>query len=171
MKKLKILVFFLLGILSFSACEKDDICVDGDTQLLVIRFYDAEDTTALKVVPNLRVVGVGIGSPVDTFSDRSSSLDSIGIPLRTDNPLTEFNFIINSEDDENSVEIGNSDLVGFSYQINEVFISRACGFVAEYENLSTDFTAAPENWIQSIRIVNTSVKQEENLIAHVKIFH
>ncbi len=172
MNRLQIIFIFLACILPFSACEKDDICVDGDTPLLIIRFYDAADPTAFKEVPGLRVIGLGNDVVVDTFTDRSSTLDSIGIPLKTIDPLTAFTFILDSADDENGVEVGNSDTVTFAYEIEEEFVSRACGFVVNYDNLSSDFTASPENWIQSIEIVKTQVTLEtEETTAHVKIFH
>lgn len=171
MNRLRITLIFLLCI-TFSACEKDDICVDSDTSLLIIRFYDAENPTEFKAVPGLRVIGVGNDDTVDTFADRVSTLDSIGIPLKTNNPLTEFTFIMDSADDENGIETGNSDALAFSYEIREEFISRACGFIANYESLSSDFTAAPENWIQSIEVVKDTVKLEtEETTAHVKVFH
>ena len=147
MNKLSITLIFLLCI-TFSACEKDDICVESDTPLLLIRFYDASNPTALKAVSSLRIIGVGNGSPIATFGDRISSIDSIGIPLRTNGALTQFTFIANSGDDENGTETGTSDVVTFSYEIKEEFVSRACGFIANYESLSSDFTATPENWIQ-----------------------
>ena len=171
MNKLKIVFIFLMIVGSFSACEKDDICVDGDTPLLIIRFYDAENRTEPKVVPGLRILGIGNDALIDTFTDRSSSLDSIGIPLKTNDPTTAFSFIMDSADDDDGNEIGNTDLITFSYDINETFISRACGFVANYENLDTEFEGSDEDWIQEIEITTTTVELEETLTAHVKIFH
>ncbi len=171
MRKLKILFLFAIMLFSFSACEKDDICVDADTALLIIRFYDAENPTAFKAVPNLRVIGVGNGSPVDTFVDRSSTLDSIGIPLITNTSLSSFDFIINSGDDEDAMETGNIDTITFNYEVKESFESRACGFVAVYENLNSNFITNSEDWIQSIEVVKTIVQTEETVTAHVKVFH
>ena len=56
MNKLKITFLFLLGLISFLACEKDDICIEEGTPLLVIRFFDAEDRTEFKPVPSLRIL-------------------------------------------------------------------------------------------------------------------
>lgn len=171
MNKLKITFIFLLGVISFSACEKDDICVEEGTPLLVIRFYDAENPTEFKIVPSLRIVGVGQTSTVNTISDRTSTLDSISIPLKIDDITTGFTFITNSADDDDQMETGNSDILDFNYIVEEKFISRACGFVANYDDLSTDFTADPENWIQSIEITKTLITNETIITAHVKIFH
>jgi len=159
------LVFFTI-LLSYS-CEKDDICVDGDTPLLIIRFYDASDTTALKAVTKLRIVGLENGTPINTFSDRTSS-DSVAIPLRINESNTVFKIIFNSEG-EDDVETGNIDTLLFNYDTQEVFVSRACGFVANYENLSDTLTADTDNWVQNVEIINPSITSQES--AHVKIFH
>lgn len=159
--------FLFLILVFFIGCEKDDICVEGDTPLLVIRFYDAQDSTALKTVTGIRVIGSGQSSPVDTFTDRAT-LDSIAIPLRINLADTAFLFIENSAD-EDGVETGNTDTLTFSYEIQEKFVSRACGFVANYENLSEVLTSDAENWIQGVEIVSPSVNNQTS--AHVKIFH
>ena len=164
-----IILLLIIGV--FSACEKDDICVDDDTPQLIIRFYDAENPTEFKVVPALRVVGIGNGNPVDTFSDRVSTLDSIAIPLKTNELSTQFSFILNSADDDNGSETGAIDQLQFLYTTQEIFKSRACGFIVNYDNLTTDFSPATENWIQSIEIVKPLVTLEEEVTAHVKIFH
>ena len=165
-KKSCLLLIFLSALL-FLHCEKDDICVDGDTPLLVIRFYDAENTTEFKQVTNLRVIGLGQENPVATFADRSS-IDSIAIPLRINEPNTGFALILDSAD-ENDVETGNIDTLTFSYTTKEVFISRACGFVANYEDLTQQLSADTDNWIQNIEIVSSLVQTQDS--AHVKIFH
>ena len=172
MYKLKIVGLILLCVIgTFSACEKDDICVDDDTPQLIIRFYDAENPTEFKVVPGLRVIGVGNGEPVDTFTDRTSTLDSIAVPLKATDTSTQFSFILDSADDEDGLETGDNDQLQFLYSTEEIFKSRACGFVVNYDNLTTDFTSATESWIQSIEIVKPLVTIEEEVTAHVKIFH
>ncbi len=171
MNRIKFSLILLFGLTIFLGCEKDDICVDADTPLLIIRFYDIENPTEFKVVPGLRVVGIGNGEPVDTFADRSSTLDSIAVPLKTTDISTMFSFIIDSEDDDNGEETGKSDTLQFLYETEEVFKDRACGFIVNYDNLSTSFTPSIENWIQEIEIIKTSVMIEEEVTAHVKIFH
>ena len=54
------------------SCEKDDICVDGDTPLLVIRFFDSTQPETPKAVSKLRVIGLGNGDPVPTIADRAN---------------------------------------------------------------------------------------------------
>jgi hypothetical protein len=165
-KSIALLIIFM-GIVAGGSCEKDDICVDGDTPLLIITFYDAEEPDELKDVPILRVVGLGQEFTVNTFNDRTS-VDSKGIPLRPDQQSTRF-LLIQDSDDTDDVETGNPDTLTFNYETREVFISRACGFVANYENLTDALTSDAENWIQNIEVVRSSVQKQDS--AHVKIFH
>lgn len=170
MNKLKYLFVVFMGIICFSACEKDDICIEGDTPQLVIRFYDIENPTEFKAVSALRVVGAGKDVTVNTFSDRSA-LDSIAIPLNPGESISEFLFISDSADDEDGFEAGNIDGLNFSYEVQEKFVGRACGFIANYDNLTSVVTADTENWIQNIEITKALVQTEDTLSAHVKIFH
>ncbi len=173
MKIIKFGLVVLLVARSFSACEKDDICVDADTPLLIVRFYDANDTTVFKPVTGLRVIGLDKEVPVNTFTDRSSDLDSIALPLKVDTTLTGFTFIKDSadDDDDGGAETGNSDKVDFNYQTREEFISRACGFIVNYDQLTFGFAPDSEDWIQRIEIVKPSIRIEETTATHVKIFH
>ena len=157
----------LVLLVANSACEKDDICVEGDTPLLILRFYNISDTSAIKAVPSLRIIGIGNGEPVNTFSDRSSR-DSVAIPLRINQGITQFQLISNSAG-EAGAESGNIDTLQFSYNTEEVFISRACGFVANYTQLSDSLLTDADNWIQDIRIALPTVNSQ--LQAHVKIYH
>ncbi len=165
-KSSAVFLIFLLILCSW-ACEKDDICVDGDTPLLIIRFYDSNDTTELKKAPSLRVIGLGQNSTVDTFADRSAT-DSIAIPLRVNQAETGFVFILNSADTDDE-ETGNIDTLRFGYEIREVFVSRACGFVANFDSLQATLPTEGSPWIQNISIITPSVQNQTS--AHVKIFH
>ena len=162
-------VFWLMLILflPFLGCEKDDICVDGDTPLMVVRFYDADDPTSLKQVSGLRVVGIGNGNPVGTFADRSDT-DSIALPLRLDEGSTPFAFILNSAD-EDGMEGGNPDTLSFQYDIRSQFVSRACGYIGTYDNLQQNISPDSDSWISSVEITRAFVQFSDS--AHVKIFH
>lgn len=158
----------LLGLLlMLTACEKDDICVDGDTPLLVIRFYDAEAPLEFKQVPSLRVVGLGQNTTVNTIPDRTAT-DSIAIPLRISEGQTTY-LLIRDSADEDDAEAGNIDTLTFNYDTQEVFISRACGFVANYDGLTDELVKDTDNWIQTIEIVSPLVENQNS--THVQIFH
>ncbi|MEO9510669.1 MAG: DUF6452 family protein [Flavobacteriaceae bacterium] len=170
MKKIIPSLLITLMLIYFASCEKDDICVDGDTPLLYVGFYDVDDTTEFKNVSSLRIKEVILDSVLDTFTDRSSALDSVGMPLRIDASSTGFAFISDSEDDEDTgEETGTIDTLTISYETTEAFISRACGFVANYENLTVTLPESAENWIQDITIVEETIENSNTI--HVKIFH
>ncbi|GGW31349.1 DUF6452 family protein [Arenibacter certesii] len=167
------IVIFCIGIIS---CEKDDICIDGNTPLLVVRFYDADNRTELKKVPKFRIVGIGQKSTVSGVSDRTD-LDSIAIPLKVTNSSTGFYFISNSVDVEAQdqagqpilLEGGDLDSLYFNYNRKDKFVSRACGHIANFDNLSGDLRSESQNWIKDIEITTPLV--ENSTEAHVKIYH
>lgn len=179
MKKTILRLLLICLCCFFSACEKDDICVDGNTPLLVIGFFDAaaEDTDTFKAVPNLRVKFIEADNDQVLndrnsygFADRATVNDSIFIPLRIANTNTVFEFIINSADGADTMmETGNKDSLTFTYEVGEQFISRACGFVANYDNLTADRTTDTENWILNVVTEETTI--ENSTAIHVKIFH
>jgi len=56
--------------------------------------------------------------------------------------------------------------------VKDRFISRACGFVANYEGVTDDLTnelGSNGNWIDSIEVVVDTITNEND--THVKIFH
>lgn len=160
MKKLKIPLIILLGILSFSACEKDDICIDADTPRLIIRFYDIADTTEFKDVANMVVRGLLPSGAQDTIPN--TALDSIVLPLRVDVPSTSFTI-------SRRTDTINIDTITFDYERREIYQSRACGYIVNYDSLRANVVQDDSVWIQETRITTPLV--ENTASAHVKIFH
>lgn len=164
MNKIQLLFVILVTILTISACEKDDICVDGDTPLLVIRFYDISDTTLVKTVPALEVRGfLSPDSLLNTL--KNASLDSIAIPLRVDFESTRFVFSEKLSADDPV----NNDTLLFTYSNKNVFVSRACGYIDNYVDLSSSLAEDADNWIKKITIDTTLIANSSS--AHVKIYH
>lgn len=168
MRSFRIGIVLFIGILAVASCEKDDICVEGDTPLLVIEFYNINDTSALKIVPTIRVVGVGQNVTVNTVADRTA-LNTISIPLKTDVDVTSFIIISASASAEDGSETGNIDTVNFSYKRLEDFLSRGCGFVVNYDSLQANVSSDTNNWIKNIEIIRSQVINSDS--THVKIFH
>jgi hypothetical protein len=168
MRSFRIGILLFLSIIVLASCEKDDICVEGGTPLLVLEFYNISDTSALKSVPTLRVVGVGKSITVNTVVDRTT-LGTISIPLKTDVDVTSFIMISGSASAENGSEIGNIDTINFSYKRLEDFLSRGCGFVVNYDSLQANTTADTNNWIKDIEVIRSQVINSDS--THVKIFH
>lgn len=156
-----------LLLISLLSCEKDDICVEGDTPLMVLRFYDQQNPGEPKTVTDLRVIGIGRNATLNTFADRAD-LDSIALPLDPAASRSGFIMISNSAE-ENGVETGNLDTLYIDYQVREEFVSRACGFVARFENLSFELAGGADPWIQEVEILRDEVTDQTS--AHVKIYH
>lgn len=93
--------------------------------------------------------------------------DSIAIPLRSDVGTTRF--LISQNLTPSDTTQVRKDTVTFNYVTQSVFVSRACGFIANYEELEGELGAENEPWIQAINIVNPSIENSSS--AHVKIFH
>lgn len=162
MRKPKVPLIILFCILAFSACEKDDICIDADTPLLIVRFYDVMDTTLVKDVQNLVVMGVDESGLRDTIPN--VALDSIVIPLRTNNTTTTFTL-----SRQTGITDVNVDTLRFTYESKEIFASRACGYIVNYDSLQATAQQDDSLWIQRITIDTTLITNSAS--AHVKIFH
>lgn len=158
-----------MGCILLTQCEKDDVCVEGDTALLHIAFFDkdAPDEQPLpKVVNKLRVISVDENATVNTFTDRSSQ-DDILIPLDSRKNIGDFILISNSATEDN-LETGQIEDIRISYTPEAVYISRACGFVGQYADLGIEQTGL-SSWISSIEINNTRIDNSDEI--HVSIFH
>ncbi|MFV8375497.1 DUF6452 family protein [Flavobacterium sp. LB1P62] len=178
MKKIILLVFVLA--LSFSSCEKDDIC-DANTPTtprLVIGFYDFLNPSVLKNVTNLKVVSPGMTDGI-IFNvgaiDDSKYLtngSTISIPLKTNEDTTSYSFILNSGNANPALV--NQDNIRFDYTRADFFVSRACGFKTLFAlNTSnpythTDATVPDTKWIKYISVEKSNIDNEND--THIKIF-
>ena len=166
MKKIQLLFICLISI-TFSSCEKDDICdaTTATTPKLIIEFYDILNPTVKKNVTNLAVKEINTTSSL-AFTGTSK----IKIPLRTSQDLTKYSFILNSTD----VTIDNEDFLQFNYSRQNLFVSRACGFKTNFTlNPTTPFikteSSIPDGyWIQNVRIATSNITSENEI--HVKIY-
>lgn len=159
MKKIGFL--FIFSLLIF-ACEKDDFCTEAITPNLVLRFYDNANQTEFKNAERLSVWADG----KDTLADYTSvTLDSIAIPLDPLNTQTIYNFKINSVD--GNLANNQIDQLTINYDIEEVYVSRSCGFKVIFNNVTV---TSGTGWIQSFTPSSiTTINNESS--AHVQIFH
>ncbi len=172
MKMYKSLLFIICVFITtylVSSCERDDICAEGTptTPLLIIKFIDFDNSTEVKAPTELQVKAVDLENvfPIGTVTD------SILIPLKTTESITEYAFTINS-DTTNDETPPNTDIISFQYTLAEEYVSSACGFKVNYEGLTISPPNAGEdgsNWIQNITIQREDVTDETT--AHVFIFH
>ena len=159
----KIKSIFLTILIFLFACEPDDICLSeiDDTPKLLIGFYD-KNSGNLKEVENLKIQGLD-NDQIYIFE----TIDSIGIPLINNKNLTTFNLTKNFEED--NVDSGNNDKMFVNYNPNWIYISRACGYITNYNIDNLIIENDIENWIIDSEIITYSIKDEENI--HVKIYH
>lgn len=151
---MKKVIFLLLSVvLLATSCEKDDFCIDPITPNLVLRFYDADDLTTIQSVSNLSIWPEG---SQDTLV-LNETLDSIALPLDVNNPETIYNFRQGT----------NIDQITIQYTVDEIFVTRSCGFKANFLDLNG--TLETTSWIQSIDIISTSIEDETS--AHIQVFH
>lgn len=171
-------LFFLLIIVIFvfQSCEKDDICAEGTptTPRMVIEFYDRQNTTVLKNVANLKVIGMGqengiVFNPQAQGESRYYVNDNtIKIPLKTFENSTTYRFIINAD-----LPSANEDIFTLNYSRNDIYISKACGFKTLFllnsENIIPTNPEGDNNlWIESIEIFENNINNEEDI--HLKIY-
>lgn len=154
---------FLAGFIFIApGCQKDDICPEGTetTPLLVIEFYDPLDPTRLKAVPNLMVRATG----KEEVLLEPSTVNTISIPLRTDENFTEYIFTYDSGGDDE-----NEDVVSFTYSPDPEYLNRACGFKINFNGLDVAVTGDENNWILSETVIQESVENET--AAHIYFTH
>ncbi len=192
MKKLSyigITILVALAAMVFFSCEKDDICTEGTitTPLLVIEFFDATNTSgedvaknvvdlwAEAVDPNMGIDNNGDPIIVDPIQDVAQTVNTISIPLRTQEGSTEYRFISDYELDENDNQLGNEDIITFNYATQEIFLSRACGYITNYTLNVSDgvvVTTDTDNWISPTSgILISEINVQNETITHVKIYH
>ncbi len=163
----------IVSIIFLTSCEKDDICPESTqtTPRLVITFYDVDNTQERKNVESLAIYAVRDNELILIEDIDGVTTDSVAIPLRNDIGISNFKFIKNYSV-ENDIIFGDQNHIYIDYEINNVFVSRACGFIANYSILSLilvlqDYPIV--EWIGGYEIVNPIVTNENQ--AHVKILH
>ncbi|MEX1383711.1 DUF6452 family protein, partial [Lutibacter sp.] len=123
-KHITLLVIAFALIIS---CEKDDICLENTTPNLMLKFYNFENDTLVKTIKidSIRVLNKGL---ISNYT--AKSFDSIQIPLDINQYTTSY-----------QITSGNlADTIYFSYDRNDIFVSRSCGYKTNFENLAIDST-------------------------------
>ena len=132
-----------------------------DTPKLILGFYDLNSGN-LKEVNNLKIQGKN-SDEIYLYQ----TIDSIGIPLKNLEQLTIYS--LTKDYNESSTSSGNSDQLYVNYNYNYTYISRACGFITNYDLENLIIEKDTSNWILNTEIIKTNISNEENI--HVKIFH
>jgi hypothetical protein len=173
----KILALLLIAI-SFSACEKDDICTEETTPRLILEFYDISNNANLKEVIDLKVKAEGAADFIvfDSTLDEDNEErylfngSKLELPLKITEGSTKYSLILNST---STVNI-NEDLLQFDYTPKNVYVSRACGYKTIFELnspigvIKTDAAVPDGFWIQDMNILTTTIETENE--THIKIY-
>ena len=169
----------MLVTISFSSCEKDDICTDDTTPRLVLEFYDVANPGNLRNVVNLKVKAEGAADFI-VFNTSLPETDSnrylfngnkLELPLKINENNTKYSLVLNST---GTVILPNKDFLQFNYTPQNIYVSRACGYKTIFELnatpngvVLTDAATPDTFWIQDINILTTNIETENE--THIKI--
>lgn len=148
------ITLLVLAFVLIISCEKDDICLENTTPNLMLKFYDFENDTLVKTIKidSIRVLNKAL---ISNYT--AQSFDSILIPLDVNQYATSY-----------QITSGNlTDTIYFSYDRNDIFVSRSCGYKTNFENLTIDSTT--NNWIKAYNINTTII--DNDTTAHINIYH
>ena len=162
----KITLISLLVLVVFSACEKDDFCIQNPvTSKLIIDFYDDTNRETLKNVQRFSIIAHGETDSVFT----NKTYNSISIPLNYLNAETSETVYTLKKNDSNGAGISN-EIATFSiiYDTEEEFVSRSCGFKVIFKNVG--FSSSTNSWITAFT-PTTIINLDDQSEAHVQIFH
>jgi len=162
------------------SCEKDDICAEttSTTPQLILRFYDILDQEDTKTVTDLIAYGLDDNNEVVVFDDLFiTTTDSLVIPLRTEVNFTRIvlhkDYDIDDNgtpnDDTDDIVLGNTDVINVTYQREDVYLSRACGYKSVFNNIAVSIDSDISNWALNSEILIANITNEN--AAHVKIYH
>ena len=159
----KNILFLVLFTCIFSACEKDDFCIENPvTSKLIIDFYDDTNRETLKNVQRFSIIAEG---KIDSLFVNITS-NSISIPL---NSLTlETRYILKKNDDNGAKVDDKIATFTIKYDTEEEFVSRSCGFKVKFNNL--EFSSNTNSWITDFT-PTTIINLDDQSAAHVQIFH
>ena len=159
--KLKTYILALATLLVYSSCEKDDVCVENDSVYVNLVFYDVEDGSTAKSVSGFSLLDLN-GDIVRNYDN--TTVASIALVLPTSQ--SSYDLILQKRTEVDGLTINSNDTLNFSYTSKATYVSRACGYIRTYTDLSIDSTS---NWISGV-IVNTPEINSNNE-EHVAILH
>ena len=123
----KVFLLILLSFLIYSCTSEDDICLSGDTtSRLKVKFKTKEGK--LKTLDSL-YIKVDYGNGAESILAQKSTIDSALVPLRIDESTFTDLYFSTSKD-------GIFSKVKLNYTSTTEFVSPACGFKRNYENMN-----------------------------------
>ncbi len=148
-------LFTLLTLVLFS-CEKDDICVDGDSAVLVIEFRDAGNIESLKPVNGLSL----LLNDTAYQGIENQSVSKLELALSATQKNYVFHFVQGESELTDRLELNITPII--------TYVSRACGYVLEFEGLSAQPLDSLD-WISSIEVLIETITATND--PHLVIYH
>jgi hypothetical protein len=146
---------FLVLILFFLSCEKDDICIEGsdNTNRVTIGFIDNESKDPTGI--NLSFIK-GVNN--DSIISEEFSGAELKLPLMVNSNQTKYIL------EQNEVR----DTLIILHQTNHLYLNRSCGFKSNFLIKSDTEILKKTGWIREISIVQDSIFNEEktNIFIH-----
>ena len=120
--------------------------------------------------PGLFAIGLDTNAnEVPIHNELVSTRSSIALPLQNNSSQTQFK-LYESYNNVDSVISGNPDTITITYEIETVYVSRACGYINNYSIQTFSIASDNDRWMGSFEILITTQVTNENEI-HVKVLH
>lgn len=152
---MKKLVWILAALLFWTACERDDLCLEKPAVPLRAAF--ADDFTGDPKPVTLTVL---YGQDTVLASQTSDTLD---IPLPVDGNSVRYVWI------KEDASPPAADTVEIRYTLDKQFVSKACGWKTVYKDVDMEVYPGAVSWIKAWEILTAELTVDT--IAHVKIYH
>ena len=146
---------FLVLILFFLSCEKDDICIEGseNTNRVTIGFIDNQSKNPTGI--NLSLIK-GVNN--DSIISEQFSGAELKLPLMVNSNQTKYIL------EQNEIR----DTLIIFHQTKHQYLNRSCGFKSNFLIKSKTEIIKESGWIREISIVQDSIYNEEktNIFIH-----
>ena len=156
-------VFRLFFISFLISCERDDICLEttAGSPNLIILLLDSENNDTRKIPTGFLIRAIGSDNVLTNNLN-----DSIVLPLNTKEKISQFEFIINFENENKNI-----DTLQINYKRIDKYINRACGYRSNFilEQSPIRLLNPGDNWIKGFIILKDTISDETT--AHLGILH
>lgn len=154
-------------------CERDDICppTTSTTPNLRIQFFDINNQESSKVVNGLAIRAVGQQDYIVFNSDVSSA--AIPLSFEAEGVLTTLRLEVIKDaelfNDEDDTTEPNIDIIKLTYTPQFLYVSRACGYKAVFNDLQLSIENDGDTWIFNYDILFNNIENEDE--PHITLYH
>ena len=139
---------FLILIIFFFSCEKDDICIEGSENTKRITIGFVNNKTRIQTGINLGYIK-GINN--DSIISEGFTGNYLKLPL-----------MVNSNETKYILEQNNiKDTLIIFHQTDHLYLNRSCGFKANFLIQSDTKITKNSGWIREVSIEQDSIFNEE----------